>query len=517
MQIFNKMLVLVVSLLSSSLLIGNAFLQEPTENVKSLILKADEFDNPATQLTYLREAYQYVYELEDSLEADLYFQLGVAHGKLYHIDSSKYFLNQALNLATKNENRLLEMGALNGLGNLARIENDNDQAMWYFLKALEFTQNQESKEYINWGAKLQGNLAGIYFDLEEFNQAFTHSEEALLLSQKAENNQSIAYSYSRLGYLYSALDSVEKALDSNQKSLAYFQKAKDSLGLVYQYYSLGNGYYAINELKKSKNNFEFAKQLAEEFGEAETYASSLTHLGLIELAQGNKIAAKSYARNALVYSKKNKLISHLKGAYDLLYKITYDNKQYKKALGYRNMYYLLKDSINNQEAISNINALNAKYKSEKKEKEIVKLNYENELANTAISTSNTIRNVVIIAAIILVAFLIYIYIISKKQFKLKEELFCEEIDNLRLKITSSIQDASELDLSFDSLNETLLTPLTQREFEVLELTFTDKSNGQIADKLFVSINTVKTHLKNVFEKLDVNNRKEAHIKVLNKN
>ncbi len=51
--------------------------------------------------------------------------------------------------------------------------------------------------------------------------------------------------------------------------------------------------------------------------------------------------------------------------------------------------------------------------------------------------------------------------------------------------------------------------LTPRELQVLELLSTGKTNSQIADTLFVSEATVKTHLVHIFEKLDVATRGQA--------
>ncbi len=55
----------------------------------------------------------------------------------------------------------------------------------------------------------------------------------------------------------------------------------------------------------------------------------------------------------------------------------------------------------------------------------------------------------------------------------------------------------------------LLTNLSEREMETLKLLPFDLSNQQIADKLFISLNTVKTHLKNIYLKLEVDNRQKA--------
>lgn len=51
--------------------------------------------------------------------------------------------------------------------------------------------------------------------------------------------------------------------------------------------------------------------------------------------------------------------------------------------------------------------------------------------------------------------------------------------------------------------------LTNREMEIISLLSSGSSNQQIADKLFVSEHTVKSHLYNIFRKINVHNRIQA--------
>lgn len=51
--------------------------------------------------------------------------------------------------------------------------------------------------------------------------------------------------------------------------------------------------------------------------------------------------------------------------------------------------------------------------------------------------------------------------------------------------------------------------ISKRELEVLELMAQGLANQEIADKLFVSLNTVKTHSSNLFSKLEVSRRTQA--------
>jgi LuxR family maltose regulon positive regulatory protein len=52
----------------------------------------------------------------------------------------------------------------------------------------------------------------------------------------------------------------------------------------------------------------------------------------------------------------------------------------------------------------------------------------------------------------------------------------------------------------------LLEPLSDRELDVMRLIAANLSNQEIADALFVSVNTVKTHIKRLYAKMGVHNR-----------
>ena len=61
----------------------------------------------------------------------------------------------------------------------------------------------------------------------------------------------------------------------------------------------------------------------------------------------------------------------------------------------------------------------------------------------------------------------------------------------------------------NSADSPLLEPLSAQEQRVLTLLAAGRSNPAIAEELIISINTVKGHIKNIYRKLDVNNRVEA--------
>ena len=67
----------------------------------------------------------------------------------------------------------------------------------------------------------------------------------------------------------------------------------------------------------------------------------------------------------------------------------------------------------------------------------------------------------------------------------------------------------------ESEEENLLSYLTQREEEVLELLTQGITYKGVAQKLFISETTVKTHVNNIFQKLQVNDRTQAVLYAIN--
>jgi len=57
-------------------------------------------------------------------------------------------------------------------------------------------------------------------------------------------------------------------------------------------------------------------------------------------------------------------------------------------------------------------------------------------------------------------------------------------------------------------------PLTQRELEVLELIVAGRSNAEIAEKLYITVGTVKTHVRSILNKLCADDRTQAAVRAL---
>ena len=91
----------------------------------------------------------------------------------------------------------------------------------------------------------------------------------------------------------------------------------------------------------------------------------------------------------------------------------------------------------------------------------------------------------------------------------KAEQIAESIQNHFLNDMIS-QTRKEL-LVKSSPQQALIEPLSDRELEVLRLICAGKSNQEIADELFIALDTVKRHVNNLYGKLGVRRRSQAII------
>jgi len=75
------------------------------------------------------------------------------------------------------------------------------------------------------------------------------------------------------------------------------------------------------------------------------------------------------------------------------------------------------------------------------------------------------------------------------------------------------QDSKDVFPTQEVLNKELINKISTREYDIYKLLFEGLTYQEVADKLFISINTVKSYQKTLFSKLGVKSRSEAVRKV----
>jgi LuxR family maltose regulon positive regulatory protein len=98
-------------------------------------------------------------------------------------------------------------------------------------------------------------------------------------------------------------------------------------------------------------------------------------------------------------------------------------------------------------------------------------------------------------------------LLLKMQSRDQDKTFLGYVD----KLLAAFPQAPEANpkTEIQNLKSEMIEPLSERELEVLRLLGTELSGPEIALELIVSLNTLRTHTKNIFNKLGVNNRRTA--------
>jgi LuxR family transcriptional regulator, maltose regulon positive regulatory protein len=80
---------------------------------------------------------------------------------------------------------------------------------------------------------------------------------------------------------------------------------------------------------------------------------------------------------------------------------------------------------------------------------------------------------------------------------------------LAARVLSILRDEAPPAVEHPAIQQPLIEPLSARELDVLRLLATDLDGPEIAGQLFVSLNTLRTHTRNIYAKLEVNSRRAA--------
>jgi LuxR family maltose regulon positive regulatory protein len=97
-------------------------------------------------------------------------------------------------------------------------------------------------------------------------------------------------------------------------------------------------------------------------------------------------------------------------------------------------------------------------------------------------------------------------LLIEKQSRGQDKTFLGYVDKL---LAAFARPTAIPQPKINNLQSIIIEPLSERELEVLRLLGTELSGPEIARELIVSLNTLRTHTKNIFNKLGVNNRRAA--------
>jgi tetratricopeptide (TPR) repeat protein len=321
-----------------------------------------------------------------------------------------------------------------------------------FLKALKYyTESAKMDEAIgdeDGMLNSYNNIGIIYKELGRYKDAEYYYSKALKLADRKKNPAELSMIYSNLGLLEWQKKNLTKASEYFLMCLTLDKQINDSLGIAKDYGNIGIIYYEEQNYDEALKYHLKAIPIYEKVGDQSGITLFTTNLGSIYEKMNQLDKAEIYSLKGAELAKQNGLKDYLRISYTALSDIYKKRGDYKKALEYKVYAVEVKDSLLNEETSRQVSELQAKYETEKKEKEIELLNKQKILQQTELDkksaeakSQNTQRNALIGG----IAFVLLLAGVSFKSFRDKKR------DNALLEIKNHIIEEKNKDIT-DSIN-----------------------------------------------------------------
>ncbi len=422
-------------------------------------------------------------------------------------DSGIYYAKLAINIVTQSADSSSLGAALAALSTAQSFKSDYKESIENAIKAIVASEiYHDTTSMID-----ASNTLGINFmELQDYQQSLDYFNKVKGLSILSNDSLSLGHVFNNFGLLQYYKGNITLELMYYKKAQVVFKNIGEQIGLGNTLLNIGTVYTGQDEYQKAEVFYFRAIEIFKKNGYLAAYANTLQSLSANYTENKKYNKALMYAHEALKFFEKNNYKYDISFCYYLIQQIHMSKGDFQSAYVYLKKYHTLEKDIFSENKTKQINDLQLKYHTQEQKQEIELLEVQHNLSVISLQKrrNNIIALIVFIMALISAS--IYVYISNKKKTTLQKQLLASEIHQLRTQVKNLIDgDILDIHLNKETFNSNLLQPLSDREFEILILAITDMSNIEIADKIFVSVNTVKFHMKNLYGKLGVSNRKEA--------
>jgi len=300
-------------------------------------VKGISFSREALELAERIKYYKGI-TLAASQIADYYYD------QLNYPESIKIYL-KAAHAAEEGDLPILLQNIYNAMGIIYSNQKRNDQALRYFLKVAKIAEQHKLKKRL---AVAYNNIGIAYKNLGRFSEAVSYYKKALAQFEESKYLSGIASASNNLG-------TVAHAMHNDEEALRYYQISIDNFHALNDTASEAGIYTNIGELYNDKKEYQKA-------------------LGF-------------YLKGVAV-AEKYKISIFRDDAYEGLAKVYANLKNYEKAYYYKNRYLALKDSMNNEEGMRQVQEMEKRLENEKAEKEIEILTQREEIQNLKVRSQS---------------------------------------------------------------------------------------------------------------------------------
>lgn len=441
--------------------------------------------------------------------------IGNVHFLNSNYDSAIVYFTTAHNLALDAGDTLLMSAMLNNLGSVYTYKAAYDTSIHLLLRATslrEATGDEKLSSTLN-------NLGNAYLRMDDYDRALPYYEKAAQLKELDGQKRSLSTTINNIGIILKKQGKYEEAVENYQKALRIAEEFEDVLMRANAHNNLAILYERNEEtFPQADYHYKEAIRLKEQLDNAAGLYNSFANYATLLNKMGKTKEALSLLDKADALNERIGQNLYTSEVLLLKSEVLANLGRYKEAYEVHQQAYATNTSEINEDRNKKIAELETRYENSRKEAEIKQLTLSNSLQQADLARN---RNALIAMAVgggLLIILLVVFFVLRHKRHQAEREAQEFQIEALKKRFFEIQSDKSQLSLSLNQkeLNQKLHNDLTEREFEILRLSLENKTNSEIADRLFITVSTVKFHLRNTYAKLGVNNRKEAFEYVVEK-
>ncbi|HYG20265.1 MAG TPA: ATP-binding protein [Ohtaekwangia sp.] len=393
-------------------------------------------------ITHYKKAIEAAPSPNEAYLAETFLELGIAFLRLAQLDSATHSLQEGLRISKHYNNASNEAAVYNMLGNVAKEENNYSAASEWYIRSAQLFEKINDKSGLTQSLSNVGNLQLL---MGNEDQALEYALKSLSIAEDIKKKSSIAYSNRLLGRIYRKQQRYDDAIRVSLDAIKIYQSLGAQRDIAETHLATGNTFYDKNDFHSALEQYFMTIKTARGIGDSVNMAYGYTAAGFAYQVLRRHDQAHHYYDTAMTLAGIKKIPALQMDIHDNLSALYADHGNYKSAFEHHIRFTQLKDSLeeirNRQEA----EELEAKYNSEKKEREIQKLNAENALKALQLDQHATERNYLIGLTVLSVLLIGVFYNLYKTKLKSSRKL--QELDEMKSRFFANISHEFRTPLS----------------------------------------------------------------------
>ncbi|RDY60789.1 tetratricopeptide repeat-containing sensor histidine kinase [Flagellimonas nanhaiensis] len=335
---------------------------------------------------------------------------------------------------------------------------DLEKALGNFIEANKLSRATRNADMV---ASTLNSIGIVYIDLKKYDQAITSLKEAeSTYKNLGRKDEHLGDVYFQLANAYKNKNELKKCRSYYERALANYQNADSDFGVALVNFQFGLLLNEEGQFRKAIPFFEKAYEIQKRNDYSTELLQTLSNLATAHSELGNLKKSETYLKEGVALNSNSK--QHVKELNLELYRLFEKRKKYKEALEYHKVFVVYKDSILNEANIKNINELDKKYQTEKKDKEIATQQLALREQETEIQAKKSQNNFMLGGLVFLIVgttLLIFLFkqrqkrknqelLTLKREFQIKTlESLIEGEEKERLRVAKELHDGVNGDLA----------------------------------------------------------------------